>query len=508
MKDAELLLLEDQIRNGALTTVKQKLIAAINSAQVPRRQAATLSAMARRAGALDLSLRILKPIIRTTKDLETPISPLEKGEYAASLLKVGAVTEADRLLAEIDPKDYPRVLLYQSFSLFRQWRYEEAIPLLEQLAKNSDLELYDQAVVSLNLAASFTVANRFLEAANLLEKWEATIQENSWLQLKDLAQELRMQALIGLGKFSEAESIIRSSEVSHPTENHQFILKKRLFFLRCSSKISTILREEFVEFRREAFDFSDWDAMRDCDFYQGVAMQDQRYLSKVFYGSPFLKYRSMVKQALAQSSMVVPEEFNFTHPVENPTTECQIDLWSGKAAGSDLSFPPGLTMHKILCALTHDFYRPVPTGEIFYHLFPTEAFDPESSPNRIYNLLFRFRKSVDQANLGMKVIDRANGFKLFLGDKTSIRIPLGFQSIDLHDREAYLGKLLHRHFGQTLFQTKEAANLLDLTVARTQTFLNALVGTKDVQVLGRGRYTQYQFSNLNINSPPRAVNSR
>ncbi len=480
------------IRQGRTLEAKN-LLENMNPNDLSQKSVARYANLARRAGAIELSLRILKPYVRGLKSREEHGSDEQKAEYAASLTLVGAVDEALELLGKVNLTTCPKATLYLVFAMFKKWQYREAIPLLLKVANSSQLDEYQKLTVRMNLAACNVVCENFSEAENDLLGVEEQTQKNGWSLLKDQLNELRLQIKLGKQDYSRANDFIHQMMPTELNERHKFLIKKRLFFLKCLAENKKIQREEFSEFRRMAYDFSDWDSLRDSDFYEGTIFKDINLLKKVYFGSPFRRYREWVQTTASLHNMEIGDSAYWSYPFDDKSRKYTLCLADGTISNHSYQFVPGQILHRVLCLLAEDFYRPCPTGELFRLLFPEEYFDFESSPNRVHGILFRLREVVEQEGFGVSLLEKTRGFKLMLGNNFAIHIDHGFNSQAFRNRDLYLLSVLYQKIKQDSFETAEACSILDLKRSRVQ-FILSLGMTQEILLkTGTGRYTQYRF---------------
>lgn len=151
--------LEDLVRIGEFANVSRE-ITQLNTKKIDRTDAARLANIAHRVEQNQWALRLLYPIVRAEKELDQKPSSAELIEYSEALRRLGLINEAMEVLKQIDMKLSPSALLPLSFCYFNQWRYSEAIPLLQQLTESESSPLYLRTVANVNLAAALVHEER------------------------------------------------------------------------------------------------------------------------------------------------------------------------------------------------------------------------------------------------------------------------------------------------------------------------------------------------------------
>src|ERR1700752_3346298 len=95
------------IRQGRIPEV-QRALRAITCVKVPRDLACQVANLAWRTGLFAVSIRVLNPIVPPEKPLLlAPPTAVESAEYPMALMKIGALTEARRILQALNPVEEP-----------------------------------------------------------------------------------------------------------------------------------------------------------------------------------------------------------------------------------------------------------------------------------------------------------------------------------------------------------------------------------------------------------------
>ncbi len=481
--------IENQIRRGEFEAAQLTLNTNLAPSKVPRKYVAIFANLTRRAGLLELSLKILKPALRPDGgDLARDITSEELAEYAASLNQIGALEEATELFKRIDETSCPRSLLYQSFSLFRFWKYAEAIPLLEKYCHLVINEPYQFCVGQVNLASALVVQEKFTLAEDILNSVEPKLISEKAETLLLNVKDLRLQIAAARSEdLNPTESV-----ASNPTTRHDFRFFKRLFFYRCVKHPTTVKEGDFETFKRKAWEFKDWDAIRDCDFYRGLILKENLLLKKVFFGSPFDRYREMISKVSGIEN-ALEGSFIWSHPFPDQHARISMDLASGKTLDGKVVVTPGSISHRILSSLCTDFYRPILLGELYRKVYPDEFFDPISSPNKLHNALFHLRKVSEKLNLGFSIEERNNSFKLHLGENFSITVSRRVQDRFVENRKQGAIQKLKKAFQEHPFSAKQAEDVLGISRTHAVAILNDGIETAQLQKSRKGRVFQYQF---------------
>jgi tetratricopeptide (TPR) repeat protein len=358
---------EDMIRAGRLQAVAQEL-ERLNSAQVAQTERLPLAAICRRAGLIPTGLRLLKPLVfPDRKVFRADASAAEIAEYAALILRAGAVEQALWMLARVDTSAAPEARLYRAFCLFRTWDYEAAVPELEAYLK-SGVSDYQALVGKVNLAASLTAMSRLPEAEALLAELAATTRAGKHFRLGANVYELRAQVQIQRGRFALArrdlERAARALGANSPRD---------IFFVNKWTAVIEGLKDgnetALTDFRAHALATRNWESVREADRYLLQVRFDEERFHHLLFGTPYAGYRRWLCDEFGREAAA-----------------SEYVLRSPGPLSIDASALPRAAQ-----ILVRDFYRPAAVGSMFGELFPGEYFDVDSSPHRVHQAIHRAR---------------------------------------------------------------------------------------------------------------------
>ena len=165
-----------------------------------------------------------------------------------------------------------------------------------------------------------------------------------------------------------------------------------------------------------------------------------------------------------------------------------LDLRSGVAIGCE-ALPAGSKLHQVFGALLKDFYRPVRLGGLFAELFPGESFNAFSSPDRVYQLLYRARAWLKRTGAGVELSAKDGLFRLHVRGEFSFRVPLERPALD--EESLRLDKL-RRELGEG-FTAEEARSRLGLSPSAFKRFATKALGEGKLERTGAARATRYHF---------------
>ncbi|HEX4923816.1 MAG TPA: hypothetical protein VFV50_07010, partial [Bdellovibrionales bacterium] len=164
---------ESLIKQGRGAAVKKTLMK-MSLGAVPRTHYGRLGNIATRAGYPQFTLKLFTREIKKSSFEAADLSVLERAEYAFALTHIGAFPEAQRILERLEPSAYSKVLLYETYALFNQWRYRDAIPQLEKFLELAD-DRYFHRVGRVNLCAALIFCHEHARALDILRELEREI---------------------------------------------------------------------------------------------------------------------------------------------------------------------------------------------------------------------------------------------------------------------------------------------------------------------------------------------
>ena len=284
------------IRQGHGAAVRARL-AAVLVRRPPRDAAPRLAQLAWRAGLPEVGLRVLNPLVRPTDRKPTEATPLETAEYAACLIKAGAVDEGAALLSPLDAEALPRVWLYRAFACVARWDYADSIPLLEAYLNCRGLSSYDRLVGRVNLAAALVLERRHRAAEYLLRQ---LLHEASVRRLKlalGRVLELSAENFLLRRQWNRAESFLeRARQALAGTEGVDlFIAEKTSAILDFLRKPGAKTLAGLRSARGKATVRRHWESVRDCDRAEALGGRDQKLLLRVCFGTPHDRFRHWIR---------------------------------------------------------------------------------------------------------------------------------------------------------------------------------------------------------------------
>jgi tetratricopeptide (TPR) repeat protein len=399
------------IKTGKISEVTE-VIRGLNLSQVPRKYRQPFGKICRRSGLVEFGLRLLHPIIRHEKLLETPASSAEICEYAVLLSRNGSIQEALVLLGSVNFEAAPEALLYQGFCHVSNWNYRQAATDFERFLA-SQADSYSKLIARVNLTAAY-IANGQLDLADhLLNEAIPIAHEHRALRLVGNCHELRAQVSFFKGDFAQARlELERSLEVFSESGSYDQLLIHKWQATMVAMETRSL--EALSRFGEEALQKKHWESVRDTDFYRLKIEYNQKAFDHLIFGTPSQFYCDRVQNELNRR----PSEF---YIFGNEAGQI-FDLQTGRLAESDEI--SGTKIHQAISALLRDFYAPRNIGQLFAEIYPNDYFDIESSPNKVRQVLRRTRRWMEANLIPAEILEKKGSYQLVIRGDFGIRIPL------------------------------------------------------------------------------------
>ncbi len=483
--------LDHLIRDGQLGVARERLLE-FSVKSIDRTQVIEVANLARRLNMPKMMIKFLRPIVRSQYKLQSPATEQELALYATALSRLGVFAEAESILKKLKSKEVPEVLLYQAMTEMFQWNYTSPVSKLKKYVQSKTISEYERLVGYVNIAASYIWNMEW-------QKGQATIQiiqeeidrssdPHSHRLIYGYSFELLAEMSILQRNFKngdayllQAEDILRGSK-----SRYEFFVKKWKAISKALQNFeSSKSLDELRIVRKEAIELKDWETYRDCEFYEALARRDQDLFLKVYYGTPYASFRSRV-QKIFQPNFSLDKRITWTLNPENissrPSLALKSDLFQ-KLEDKPL-------LEKLFSLLCQDFYRPLALGSLVSKLYPDEYFNPDSSPQKAWQIVDRLRTWFHEQSLPLDI--ELNEETCRLISRESCQIPVQeIQDLQNSDERKFMQAALH--FKDHPFGAKELSELLKISKRSAQNFCQLGLQSKKIIQTSAGRSTRYKF---------------
>ena len=135
---------------------------------------------------------------------------------------------------------------------------------------------------------------------------------------------------------------------------------------------------------------------------------------------------------------------------------------------------------------------PIAPGNLYSSLYPDEYFNPDSSPNRMYQVVQRLRKWYRDNNIPLNVKVDKNHFLLEMKGDYGILLPKTYQKMGNEQYHAYLNRL-REEWPYKTFSGGEAQKFLEISKSSFFKFSSWATTNKKLYKSGTGRSTLYRL---------------
>lgn len=481
---------EELIRKGDMAAVRAHL-PTLRRDKIHREDLVTVAELSRRVGLHDIGLKVLRPVMHPASGRRASSNDREKAVYAALLIKIGAIEEAIGYLEHPNP-EVPETLLYRGYAHVAQWDYPAAIPYLHNYSNLESVTEYQRITAQVNLAAALVFTEQFEQAEALLKTILRATRLNDWRLLHGGALEISARSAMGRKDWASASARLEEAERHYNSQsNAQLFVKKwkaLMPLLRGDASAGDFHQVEIL--RNEAIKAKHWETIRDCDYHLALARSDQDLFSRVFFGTPFPRFRERMRKN--REGFFIPSSYFWQC---GGTGGRQFDVENGREMNGPAVLKPGQKLHLFTKALVQDFYRPSLLGNIHSKVFPGVHYDPVHSSRRISDLIRRLRQWFKENEIPLEIMVLDGAFRVHANGP--IQLHLENPDLNLSDSssialETQL-KSLHSFWPTEEFSTQAAADRLQISRRAANLLLARATEEGRIIRIGQGPTTRYRF---------------
>lgn len=486
LSEKEIQDIDELIKTGQAREAEKRLLV-LKRSKIPRHLLAQAASLCRRSGHSSFAIKLLNPIVRPNAKTRYEATEREKAEYAAGLVRVGAVKEALDILQTIDHQKLPEVLLFEAVGRFSLWQYAQSIPILEKYIAAEKLSKYQSVVGKVNLAIAYFFERKYDQGRNALEPiLEETLQEN-WKLLHGSALRILAQIEVGSQQWGKAQAYLARAE-----QTLRDFGGLDAFFVRKWQIVENLLRSgptrsavaQILILKKESIERQHWETLRSCDYYLAITQKDAKLAKHLYFGSPYDHIRQGIQREVPEVEM--PSEYvlqlgDGSGPI--------LDLLSGMKNPAGGKLKVGQLRHRLLRVLLSDFYQPFRLAYLYGELFPKEYFNPVSSPQRVYQAVYQLKRWFQTSQVPLEIEESKHNYRL-VSKGCQLRIPNPNVKKDrvLFDLERVQEGL------PVEFRAQEVSRLLEISPRSALTLLQDAHRRGILERLGGGCKTRYRFS--------------
>ena len=292
-----------------------------------------------------------------------------------------------------------------------------------------------------------------------------------WQPMFEAAIELSIQHSVRRADFASADYFLTLTHDDMLNKKWNAILK---LYRGDGAQADAIQALHWV--REHAQATSDWELARDCDLHQALACKDQSLVLKLYFGTPFAKFRERLLEDAAKWMDILPLQYDFAPKGESARS---FDVAAGREA-QRASLRRGKNMHRLLTRLASDFYRPF--------LFS------EAEAQKYSLIAHRLRVWFEdyEIPLGVQILD--GSVRLLWRGPYALRVVQELKNSMTADRDQLHIEELVEVFKERSFTSREAATHLEVSVRSAVHLLAIAIEQKKLLRSGNGRSTLYHVA--------------
>lgn len=463
----------------------------LSQREISRELAPRFAQLANRVHHPVFAMKLLYQFVFPDNSFARPASVQEKSVYAYSLLNLGASKEALDLLESIDATFDPEVFLQRAFAHFKNWDYLKSLPSLDAFIASENLSPYRKLVGQVNLAAAYISLGRWSAADQLLQFIEQQCIAGDFYLLLGNCYELQAQAHFFQKKYHLALSCLEKGIEILKNQKGLYLIfvEKWMIICRCFLEPTENHLDQLRLTREKAYQENYWETARECDLFEGILTHDETLIRKVLMGTPSDHYCQRARELFGPKAFRRSGEYSLLlQGARQGLVTRSFNPYNAGSKGERLSEKKYLLA--LFEALTLDFYKPSYLGSLFKIIYPDEKFNPNTSPQRVLQLLKRLNQWFKNHNWPIYVQFKKSEFALKAHESISITIYRGRRVTHLSQTTADVRKIFR---GRT-FTAAQFSRAMGFSKSSGYQMMQKLLAQGKVISVGKGRGTSYQFT--------------
>lgn len=438
----------------------------------------------RRCGRSLLAIRILQPFIYPKVKSVYQASSQEKLEYASALVRLGILTEADKVFATIEVDELPIVLVRRAFLFISQWDFKKSNELLISYIQHPKAEAYDIAVAEVNYLQGLTYLGKIPEAMKLFESLQGKLEGRKLLlaaiyEFASESQRLLKNYSLSLDLITKAQSYLDNQD-----SIDAFLIEKQLIITKGYHRPNKASIHALMALKKEAMRRQHYESIRDIDLHLGILLRSPRILNKVYWGTRSSFYKERLLSLAKEHKIVLNlEEFKFK---KNKGTSLNSQNGLLKNALGPSLLKSNQALHRLLKSLLSDFYKPQTLFGLFNDVYQNEIFFPKHSPDKMHQLIKRFRSFLLKSHIPLELI--------YHQKKYTFKITNDFTLSATADYSFTWQKQLENHLKKRQFRVEEAQTLWNCSYRTATRRLATLKKMKVLSSKGQTKNQKFYFN--------------
>lgn len=434
----------------------------------------------RRAGLSVLAIKTLQPLVYPSARKAMVATSDERLEYASCLVRLGILNEAERIFRSIDSNMHPVVLIRLGFLFISRWDFQNANECFKAYVAQPKNDPYEVLIGKVNLLQGFVNLRELSEAEALADQLSEELDPVQNRLLLAAVYEFRAEVFRLQRKFSEGlKEVARGKALlagDHSLD--EFLLRKQEAIIAAHR---TRDGDHLLTLRAEAAEWKHFESLRDLDLHRALITKDVRLLEKVYWGTQSKAYKKRILELASIEEVQVRSSFYQFHKNKGIV----FNVETGALVGAKAEVKKEKLLSKLLRVFVSESYKPLKISDLFSGVYEQEIFFPESSPDKMHQLLRRLQSFIIEAELPLSIVCKGNAYRLLVHGNFS----LSSENVVVESWERSLKKSQRR----SLFDAEGAQALWNCS---RRTAFRRLLELKErgrIEVIGKTRSARYRF---------------
>ena len=425
------------------------------------------------------AIRLLNPLVRGENENEKSQAEEEEiATYAFALCRIGAIEEGIVLFESVKEKSGPESLFLMALAHITQWNYPRAIELLSEYVLSEGITPYQKLLGEVNLATSLVNEGNLSEAEEIFARVEIAAEKMGQSFL--LGKTHYFRAEIDLLRKNPRAALLRLKKaggyLGDSSLSDKLLLELRMAVAGLQMNPHSV--SELRKIKPRAVKLRVFEAARTCDFYEAVTTKNHALAIHVYFGSPSPYFRASLLQ-LWNEPLELPEAYLWQLGEKKAvkTIDLNEELKDLKIGGAT---------HKLLWALTTDFYSSFSIPKLFSRVYGNEFYNPKSTPEKVKQGIHRLRDWFRESRLPLKLQVEKSHYRLASSKPYCVVV----RRTEVKDRkEKTIDKILAAF--PDGFSSSEAVRLFPIAQRSLIRILSEAVERGELTRIGSGRGVRY-----------------
>ena len=445
----------------------------------------------RRLGLFSKGLQILRPLLFLNEEVRKDAPREVLIEYAAHLSQLGLTREAKLHLAPLFGGTSYEQELANAFIHIKEWNFSAAKKHLFQALSASHND-YEEKVANSNILNCLLGEFNFKEAISFGEALINSLDSEKNRLLLGWAELGVAQAHFHLHAEKSFDHYLQRS-LKH-LDLDTLAVTQWITLGECAFRPTPRALRKLAALHDHAIQLGDWETLRDLTLYHFHLNRDSKTLEKLWWGSSTDFHQKRIEFWLKKT--IEPKQLIWNaKEMTGITLQTKVTKKKPKTLNLDdapHAFKLGQIPHRLLLAVTSDWFKPQTVPELFNHLFPERHYHPVHSPDLVYQAVRRLNAHFKQKQISLELISKQHRYFLHATGSTLFKKEI---QLEPENHDPFLIQW-RRLIGEQSVSTEELAYHFEKTVRWVQLQINT--HTPEIKKTRKGRRIFYQLDSTGV----------